>query len=184
MSRAPASPLLLLPSFCLVIVAALCACPLAAQQHDSTARPIVADSAPIVGSVDSSVVRAPVLGDTIPPISPMGALLRSMLIPGWGQATLGRKLTGGMMVAWEGVTLGMTIKTSHELAYYENTNDFRIHAKEQERQDWLVLLVFNHLFSGLEAYVSAHLWDFPPDLRFQVLPHGGVGASFTLPLPR
>ncbi len=29
--------------------------------------------------------------------------------------------------------------------------------------DWLVILGFNHLMSGLEAYVSAHLWDFPPD---------------------
>lgn len=150
--------------------------PLAAQVPDTTAHPVAADSipAPRPVALDSA---APT-----PPITPMGAFFRSLMVPGWGQATLGRKVTGGIMVAWEGVTLGMTLKTSHELAYYENTHSPLIAAKEQERQDWLVLLVFNHLFSGLEAYVSAHLWDFPPDLHIQALPHG-VGASVSIPLP-
>jgi hypothetical protein len=44
-----------------------------------------------------------------------------------------------------------------------------------------VLLAFNHLFSGLEAYVSAHLDDFPGDLRIEAVP-GGVGASVSLPI--
>jgi hypothetical protein len=146
---------------------------LAAQRPDSASQ---ADTARVAAPAPTPVP------DTLRPVSPMGALWRSMLIPGWGQAKLGRKLTGGIMVAWEGVTLGMTIKTSHELAYYENIHSDRVGAKEQERQDWLVLLVFNHLFAGLEAYVSAHLWDFPPDLRLQALPHGGVGASLSVPL--
>ena len=47
---------------------------------------------------------------------------------------------------------------------------------------WLVLLAFNHLFAGLEAYVAAHLADFPGDLRFEAVP-GGVGASLSFPLP-
>lgn len=145
---------------------------LSAQQKDSTTASVPAVPPP--APIDSSLLK--------PPVTPMGAFWRSILIPGWGQAKLGRKLTGGIMVAWEGVTLGMTVKTSHELAYYENTHSPLIQAKEQERQDWLVLLVFNHLFSGLEAYVSAHLWDFPGDLHLQALPHG-VGASVSLPIP-
>ena len=43
-----------------------------------------------------------------------------------------------------------------------------------------MLLVFNHLFAGLEAYVSAHLADFPGDLRFQAVP-GGVGGTVSVP---
>jgi hypothetical protein len=43
-----------------------------------------------------------------------------------------------------------------------------------------VLLGFNHLFAGLEAYVSAHLDDFPGDLQVQVVP-GGFGASVSVP---
>jgi hypothetical protein len=45
----------------------------------------------------------------------------------------------------------------------------------------VVLLAFNHLFSGLEAYVSAHLDDFPGDLQIQAVP-GGFGASISVPI--
>lgn len=155
----------------------LAAAPLQGQQD--TARAEHPDSAAPAGA---GVVRPPVDSAVRPPVTPMGAFWRSLLLPGWGQAALGRKLTGGIMVAWEGVALGMTIKTSHELAYFQNTHSSLVPAKEQEQQDWIVLLAFNHLFSALEAYVSAHLWDFPPDLRIQALPHG-VGAAVSIPLP-
>jgi hypothetical protein len=115
------------------------------------------------------------------PVGPMGALWRSMLIPGWGQAKLNRKLTGALFVAWEGVTLGMSIKVSHELSYLEATGSQRVGKKRQERQDWLVLLGFNHLFAAIEAYVSSHLWDFPPDLTLQAAP-GRVGAIISVPV--
>jgi hypothetical protein len=114
-------------------------------------------------------------------ISPLNAFWRSFLIPGWGQARLNRKLTGGLFVAWEGVTLGMSLKTRRELAFLRRTNSARANDKRQEHEDWLVLLGFNHLFAGLEAYVSAHLADFPGDLRFQAVP-GGVGAAFSIPV--
>jgi hypothetical protein len=113
-------------------------------------------------------------------ISPFNAFWRSFLIPGWGQARLNRKLTGGIFVAWEGLTLGMSLKTRHELRYLRRNNSSRGDAKRQEHEDWLVLLGFNHLFAGLEAYVSAHLDDFPGDLQIQAVP-GGFGASVSLP---
>jgi hypothetical protein len=114
-------------------------------------------------------------------ISPMNALWRSLLIPGWGQARLNRKLAGGIFVAWEGVTLGMSLKTRRELGYLRRHNSGRADDKRQEHEDWIVLLAFNHLFAGLEAYVSAHLADFPGDLRFEAVP-GGVGASVSIPI--
>ncbi len=112
--------------------------------------------------------------------SPMNAFLRSFLLPGWGQAKLGRKLTAGMFIAWEGATLGMSIKTRRELAYLRRTNSGRAEDKRREHEDWVVLLAFNHLFAGLEAYVSGHLTDFPADLRLQAVP-GGFGGSVTVP---
>jgi hypothetical protein len=115
------------------------------------------------------------------PIGPLGAFWRSFLIPGWGQARLNRKLSGGIFVAWEGVTFGMSLKTRRELRYLRRTGSRRADNKRQEHEDWLVLLAFNHLFAGLEAYVSAHLADFPGDLRLQAIP-GGVGAAVSLPI--
>ena len=114
-------------------------------------------------------------------ISPLNAFWRSFLIPGWGQARLNRKLSGGIFVAWEGVTLGMSLKTRRELGYLRRVGSRRGDSKRQEHEDWLVLLAFNHLFAGLEAYVSAHLADFPGDLRFQAVP-GGFGAAVSLPI--
>jgi hypothetical protein len=75
----------------------------------------------------------------------------------------------------------MTLKTRRELRYLRRIGSGRGDDKRQEHEDWLVLLAFNHLFAGLEAYVSAHLADFPGDLRFQALPDG-LGASVSIPI--
>jgi hypothetical protein len=118
------------------------------------------------------------------PVSPMGAFWRSLLVPGWGQAKLDRKLTGALFIAWEGVTLGMALKATHELRYLEATGSGSVKAKKEEQQDWLILLGFNHLLSAMEAYVATHLWDFPGDLKIQAVPiRGGAAAAFSLPLP-
>jgi hypothetical protein len=114
-------------------------------------------------------------------IKPMSAFWRSLLIPGWGQARVGRKLTAGVFVAWEGVTLSMALKANGELHYLERIDDGRVSGKRQERQDWLVLLAVNHLFAAMEAYVSAHLWDFPGDLHLRAVPRG-VNASLSIPV--
>ncbi|MSR07373.1 MAG: hypothetical protein EXR93_09965 [Gemmatimonadetes bacterium] len=117
-----------------------------------------------------------------PPISPMSAVARSLVLPGWGQAVLGRRVTGAMFVFWEGVSLTMMLKSVHRLDYLKSTGSDKVAAKRQEVQDWAVLLAFNHLLAGAEAYVSAQLWDFPVDLDVRSLPHG-MGAGITLPLP-
>jgi hypothetical protein len=75
----------------------------------------------------------------------------------------------------------MSLKTRRELRYLRRNSSARAESKRQEHEDWLVLLAFNHLFAGLEAYVSAHLADFPGDLRVEAVP-GGVGAAVSLPI--
>jgi hypothetical protein len=114
-------------------------------------------------------------------VKPMGAFWRSFLLPGWGQAVTGRRGTGAAFVAWEGVTAMMTLKAQQEANYMKKIHSGSLDLKRQEVQDWLILWIFNHLFSGMEAYVSGHLQDFPPDLNVQAVP-GGVGV--TIPLPR
>jgi hypothetical protein len=74
----------------------------------------------------------------------------------------------------------MTLRTAHELHYLRRSGSGRVEVKEQEKEDWIVLLAFNHLLSALEAYVSAHLWDFPDDLDFRTVP-GGVAGRLSLP---
>ena len=120
--------------------------------------------------------------DTTHRIRPMGAFLRSLLVPGWGQAATGRHVTGALFATWEGVSAMMALKAQSELNYLRETRSSLIDAKRQEVQDWIVLWVFNHLFSGAEAFVSAHLQDFPKDLQVRAFP-GGVGISLPVPRP-
>jgi hypothetical protein len=118
--------------------------------------------------------------DTLPKVvRPMGAFWRSFLLPGWGQAVTGRKTTGAVFVAWEGVTAMMTLKAQQEANYFKSIHSQSLKLKRQEVQDWLVLWIFNHLFSGAEAYVSAHLRDFPSDLQVRAFP-GGIGVSIPI----
>ncbi len=109
-------------------------------------------------------------------VRPMGAFLRSFILPGWGQVATDRPMTGAVFVAWEGVTVMMTLKAQQEANYFKTIHSANLRHKRQEVQDWLVLWVFNHFFSGAEAYVSAHLHDFPPDLKLRAFP-GGIGIS-------
>lgn len=119
--------------------------------------------------------------DTSHLMRPISAMWRSMVLPGWGQSATGRHTVGAIFVTWEGVTAMMTLKARQEADYMKQTGSPNLKAKRQEVQDWLVLWVFNHLFSGADAFVAAHLQDFPKDLQLRAVP-GGVGLSVPLPL--
>lgn len=138
---------------------------------------------PTPPSADSTA-RAPAdtLSPLARPVKPLGAFFMSLAVPGWGQARLDRKLTGALFVAWEGVSLGMTMKTIRELNYLTRiqADSAVLDDKRKQRQDWLILLGFNHLFSGLEAFVSSQLHEFPADVRFRALP-GGIGTEVSVP---
>ncbi len=118
-----------------------------------------------------------------PPISPLGAMWRSLVLPGWGQAILKRRMTGAFFVFWEGVTLTMSLKASHQLRYLRLIGSQSVDAKKQEVQDWVVLLVFNHLVAGAEAFVAAQLWDFPAELSATFLPSGDAALGLKLAIP-
>ena len=119
-----------------------------------------------------------------PPVSPLAAFGRSLLVPGWGQAVLGRRGTGAFFVFWEGLALTMTVKSVRQLHYQERIGlpADSLDNKRDEVEDWVVLVVFNHLIAGAEAFVSAHLWDFPADLATRSLPGGAIGLGLEVRL--
>lgn len=114
--------------------------------------------------------------------SPTGALLKSLIIPGLGQISLGRKLTAGFFVAAEAGTVFMALRAHNDARALDRAGDAAgADLARRRREDWLVLVGVNHVLSGLEAYVSANLFDFPRDLDIRAVP-GGIGV--TAPLPR
>jgi len=76
----------------------------------------------------------------------------------------------------------MVWKSQWQLQFARTRNKY-VDSHRQEREDWIVLLIFNHLMSGAEAYVSAHLFDFPAALQIDRLPGGRAGIGVTIPLP-
>jgi hypothetical protein len=117
-----------------------------------------------------------------PPVPPLGAMWRSLLLPGWGQAVLHRRVTGAVFVFWEGLSITMTLKASDQLRYLRLTgaDTAAVRLKKQEVQDWAVVLAFNHLMAAAEAFVSAELWDFPAELESRALPGARVGIGAAL----
>lgn len=155
------------PAACVALVALLFAGPVRAQVPDSA---VARDTATVARKA---------------PVGPAGAFLRSFLVPGWGQLQLHRPVPALVFIALEGTFAGLSLKANHDVQQARLTDQSPdsavVSAKKRSREDWLVLLGFNHLMAGLEAYVSSHLWDFPGDLRIRATP-GGVGASASIPI--
>ncbi len=137
--------------------------------------------APTVAGLQTGAGLDPVQGE--PPVSPMGAFVRSLVIPGWGQAAVEQPVRGAFYFTMEAGSLWMLLKTQSKLdAARRAGNEALIEKRENQKEDWIVLAVFWALFSGVDAWVSAHLWDFegavvpPPDGS------PGVAVQYTVPV--
>jgi hypothetical protein len=200
--RFPHSPASAAALACLVLAAL--ADPLAAQQ-DTLRRPVPPRIDTLL--VDSprldTVVAAPVVvqpAEASRPISPGGAFLQSLLIPGRGQITLGKKNASRFYFAVEALGIGMTIKSYRDLREAKRNADDStavewevdpvtgdststrfepgrftpelINARRTHVEDWIALIIFNHLLSAADAYVTANLWDFPAKVSVRARPPG------------
>ena len=127
------------------------------------------------------LLREGLFPDTIKHVRPFTAFLRSFALPGWGQASTGRYVTGAAFVVWEGTCILMTFKAQSEAEHIRASGAAHIETKKNEVQDWTILWIFNHFLAGAEAFVSAHLIDFPTDLKIRAVPRG---LMVSVPLPR
>ena len=155
--------------------------------------PEVADSIAEVGSPPADSVLSPAPGPEStpaapgepigPPVTPMGAFLRSLILPGWGQASVDQPVRGAFYFTMEAASLWMLYKTDQKLAAAERAGDDELAASRREqKEDWIVMAVFWALFSGVDAWVSTHLWSFegavipPPDGS------PGVAIQYSVPV--
>ena len=65
------------------------------------------------------------------------------------------------------------------LGEHEEVARFRglVSAREEQREDWVAVAIFTLLISGVDAFVSAHLQDFPEPLTIEGDP---VGEGFEI----
>lgn len=173
----------------------LVAAGLSAQVPDSGRAGIRRPPGDTVSLVRPDTVRA---SAPAPPISPGRAFLQSFLVPGLGQRTLGRSGAEAFFVAVEFGTLLKVVDSRLSLNYARRFGrttliGYRlpdragqplapvytrgplagvVRSRRQQFEDWMALLVFNHLLAGADAFVAAHLWDVPAQVSIQALPDG------------
>lgn len=148
----------------------------------------------IPSSIPDSLLR--------PPISPKAAFLRSLVLPGWGQSSLRRSTAATVFSGAEVGSIYMVAKSRADLRQARAlrgrdsisvgdpslgetvtripaVTDALINARRLHLEDWLAVLIFNHLISGADAYVAANLWDLPARVSIRHTPAGtGIGAQF------
>ena len=140
-------------------------------------------------------------------MSPRRAFLYSALLPGYSQSILGRNKAAALMLFVEAMSITMIRESAADVrearrlrgdsivvSYVDpgtgaadTTFTHRyfdaelIKSRQSHVEDWIALLIANHLFSGAEAYVAANLWDIPGQLSIRARPGGGaeVGASLS-----
>ncbi len=98
-----------------------------------------------------------------PPISAGGALLRSLVVPGWGQSELGAHGRGAFYFFAETFSLFMIARTQIRLDQARRSlpeDASFVKSRKQQREDWIALAVFWALFSAADAWVSVQLFGF------------------------
>jgi hypothetical protein len=170
----------------------------AQQPPPDSARRVPVDS---VTPVDT-LITAPL------PITAGRAALYSFALPGYGQSKLGRHKAAAAFIFVEAMSIVMIRESAadvHEarrsvddtvvVSYVDDQGNAlapapvivpryssaEIHTRLSHVEDWIALLVANHLFSAADAFVAAHLWDVPAHVALRVLP-STRSAAFTASL--
>ena len=159
--------------------------------------------------------------------SPRSAMLRSMVLPGWGQLATGAERRAAVFFAVHATNVYMSLETQKRIGDTEDrervdvafasdsilaaadsaTREFltdnpdslavRVDAagrvthirrlrdaRKQQREDWLAWTIFWMMAAGADAYVNAHLEDFPARVLAEPRPGGGLRLGLGVPFLR
>ena len=155
---------------------------LAQEDAPTPAEPAPADT---IGSdtVVSPVVRPPEPApDARSGPAPMSAFFRSVLIPGWGQLAADQPVRGAFYFAMQTATVYMVFRTQNRIDDAEG--EALKESRREQREDWLVLAGFWALASGVDAWVSAHMWGFEGEVVLPPDGSAGIALRMSVPAPR
>lgn len=94
--------------------------------------------------------------DSLP--SPLGAAVRSLVLPGWGQFYNGRRLKSAGVFLVEGTVIALAVRESRR---YEKYGYGDAHEKRNTLLWWTFFL---HAAAVMEAYVDASLMNFSENM--------------------
>lgn len=166
--------------------------------------------------------------DTARRPTPGKAFYRSVLIPGWGQLSVGAPRRAYTFMALQGTSYFMLAKTLKKLGEAEDLSREReaaardslnalmardtvarrrlsdttvyeaaidtttlvrrtrglVVSRKQQRQDWITYTLVTTLASGIDAYVAAHLQNFPARVDAEPRIDGALELSVAIPTRR
>src|SRR5690606_7051820 len=183
---------------------------LAQEQASDTLPPVVADT----GGLPAAAA-----------MSPGGAFIRSLAVPGWGQASIGSYVRGGIYFGMQMGSWYMLLKTVARIGEARSVEEQRVanarrslliqaqqdtalqrryadpallaediasdpgvesirklaDARKEQREDWIAQTIFWTLASAVDAFVGAHLADFPTGIAAEPRPGGGMELRLSVP---
>jgi len=128
------------------------------------------------------------------PITPKRAFLLSLFVPGSAQSVLGRHRSAVALLSVEAAAIAMIRESGADarqarrqlgdtlVQSYVDANGDRLQVPVLERrrfengevqsrrshvEDWVALLIANHLFAASDALVAASLWDVPAHITLR-----------------
>jgi hypothetical protein len=141
----------------------------------------------IAQSAASAAVLPVVPADSVrPPITPKRAFLSSLLVPGSAQNRLGRHRAAAALIGVEAMSIAMIRESGADVrearqqagdtlvvSYVDDKGDrlptpllqrrrfgdVEVRSRRSHVEDWVALLIANHLFAACDAFVAANLWD-------------------------
>ena len=139
-----------------------------------------------------------------PPISARRAFLYSLVVPGYAQSRLDRSRAGTLFMAFETTALVMLRQSAADVrearrnaadsiivSYVSAAGDTAtkwqrtpfptslIRSRRSHVEDWTAILIANHLFAAVDAYVAALLWDLPAEIALRAEPRSAsLALSF------
>ena len=69
-----------------------------------------------------------------------------------------------------------------EIFAYNPYSSARVGARKVHVEDWIAVIIFNHLISGADAFVEAQLWDLPSRVSAFRGPDGSMVVAISLPV--
>jgi len=121
-------------------------------------------------------------------VTPGGALLRSAILPGWGQIYTGHKVKGVAMIIADATIIGLAIDADTRVKDLAVPGGDQLALEEwrNKRENRILLAVGLILYSMADAFVDAHFYDFESeDSRFGVEvepPPGGLAPGIRISL--
>jgi len=140
-----------------------------------------------------------------PPISPRRAFFYSFLMPGYSQSVLGRHKAATTFLLIEAIGVAMVRESAadaHEarrmatdsivVSWVDASGNLtrvitpppfsskEVRTRDAHVEDWVAVVVANHLIAGADAFVASHLWDVPARLAIRLVPGGGASVSASL----